>query len=123
MLPDIAEFEELVEQAFAEIPEDFREKLENVSIFVEEMPPRRIVEDMGLASPFHLLGLYEGVPGPARTFFADPPLPDRITLFRRPILRICRNRRQVVEQIRKTLVHEIAHHFGFSDEALRERGY
>ncbi len=118
------EFEKMTSQAIREIPEDFLEALENVEVFVEEEAGQEVLDELGIGFPGSLLGLYQGVPRGEQSAFNPPPiLPHRIILFLRPILRISRNRREVVEQIKKTLVHEIAHHFGFSDNRLRELGY
>jgi predicted Zn-dependent protease with MMP-like domain len=118
------EFEKMTSQAIREIPDDFLEALENVEVFVEEEPDPEVLDELGIVFPGDLLGLYQGVPRVEQSAFSPLPiLPHRIILFRRPILRICRNRWEVVEQIKKTLVHEVAHHFGFSDSRLRELGY
>jgi predicted Zn-dependent protease with MMP-like domain len=118
------EFEKMTSQALKEIPDDFWEALENVEVFVEEEAGPDVLQEMGIDYPEDLLGLYQGVPRAEQSAFNPPPiLPHRIILFRRPILRICRSRREVVEQIKKTLIHEVAHHFGFSDDRLRELGY
>ncbi len=118
------EFEKMAAQAIREIPDDFLEALENVDVFVEEEADPKVLDELGIGFPGDLLGLYQGVPrGEQSTFNPPPILPHRIILFRRPIIRICRNRREVVEQIKKTLVHEVAHHFGFTDNRLRELGY
>lgn len=119
-LPD--EFDELVTEAIEEVPEEFRERLDNVEIVVEEEPSPQILKEMGLGRGM-LLGLYQGVPQTKRNTWAMPVLPDRITIYRRPILAICRTREQVVRQVRKTVVHEIAHHFGIGDARLRRLGY
>jgi predicted Zn-dependent protease with MMP-like domain len=118
------EFEKMASQALGEIPDDFWEALENVEVFVEEEAGPEVIAELGLGAPGELLGLYQGVPRGVQSAFNPPPiLPHRIILFRRPILRISRSRREVVEQIKKTLIHEVAHHFGFSDDRLRELGY
>jgi predicted Zn-dependent protease with MMP-like domain len=118
------QFEKMASQALREIPDDFWEALENVEVFVEEEAGPEVIAELGLGAPGELLGLYQGVPRGAQSAFNPPPiLPHRIILFRRPILRISRSRREVVEQIKKTLIHEVAHHFGFSDDRLRELGY
>jgi predicted Zn-dependent protease with MMP-like domain len=118
------EFEKMTSQAIREIPDDFLEALENVDVFVEEEADPEVLDELGIHFPGDLLGLYQGVPRGEQSSFNPPPiLPHRIILFRRPILRMSRNRRGVVEQIKKTLVHEVAHHFGFSDDRLRELGY
>jgi len=118
-----AEFAELVDQALEELPAEFLERLENVEVHVEDLPDRELLQSLGLLGRGTLFGLYQGVPRPQRSSFSLMTLPDRIVIYRRPILQACRNRREVVEQVRKTVVHEIAHHFGFSEERLRELGY
>jgi predicted Zn-dependent protease with MMP-like domain len=118
------EFEKITSRALREIPADFWEALENVEVFVEDEAGSDVLDEMGIAFPEDLLGLYQGVPRGEQSAFNPPPiLPHRIILFRRPILRMSRSRREAVEQIKKTLIHEVAHHFGFSDDRLRELGY
>ena len=109
-------FEELVGEALDSIPEELGRLMDNVAVFVEEQ-----------RSPW-LLGLYEGVPLTNRghhygTPYNGLPMPDRITIFRRPILRRCRDEDDVVRQVRVTVVHEVAHHFGIDDDRLRELGW
>jgi predicted Zn-dependent protease with MMP-like domain len=79
------------------------------------------VEDYG--GPPGLLGLYQGIPLTSRTTSYAGVLPDRITIYRRAICAICRTEDEVVDQVRRTVVHEVAHHFGISDERLRELGW
>jgi len=117
------EFEELVSQAMEEIPEEFLQQLKNINVVVEEAPSRELLRSMGLEGRGTLLGLYQGVPQIRRSVFQTFVMPDRITIFRRPILAICRSRKEVVAQVKKTVIHEIAHHFGISDKRLRELGY
>jgi predicted Zn-dependent protease with MMP-like domain len=105
-------FGQLVEAALDSIPDELRRKMRNVVV---------AVEDMG-ASP-NLLGLYHGVPLTNRTTSYAGVLPDRITIYRLPILRHCRTVDDVVRQVRVTVVHEVAHHFGISDERLHELGW
>ncbi len=109
---DRERFEELVDEAVEQLPRRFRDKLENVVIMVEDVPPRGLERD-GL-----LLGLYHGVPRTQRSVFFSTP-PDQIFLYQRNIEAICRNDEQVRRQIRKTLLHEIGHYFGLSEEELR----
>lgn len=107
---DAETFWSLVEQAMATIPEQIRKQMHNVAI---------AVEDMG-ASP-NLLGLYHGVPLTRRTRSGYiGALPDQITIYRLPILRVCATYDDVVRQVRTTVLHEVAHHFGISDERLHE---
>src|SRR4051812_42173024 len=110
---DRAAFEALVEQALDEIPEEIASQVHNVVVLVEDEPPPN---DPGL------LGLYEGVSLTERT--ADHTgLPDRITVYRRPLLEMCASPDELVREVRITVVHEIAHHFGIDDDRLHELGY
>jgi predicted Zn-dependent protease with MMP-like domain len=119
----IREFRKLAVQALQEIPEEFLEELENVEVWVEEEPDPEVLEELGLDPRETLFGIYQGLPRGEQSFFQAAVLPNRITLFRRPILEVCRTRSEIQEQVRKTVVHEIAHHFGFSEERLRDLGY
>ncbi len=107
-------FEELVTTALDEIPAAFAELVENCVVLVEDEPP---------ADAPGLLGLYEGTPLTERDTAYTMALPDRITVFRRPTLAICRSEAEVVAQVRVSVVHEIAHHFGIDDDRLDELGY
>jgi predicted Zn-dependent protease with MMP-like domain len=117
---DRARFEKLVEKALESLPVEFAESLDNVAIFVEDYPS----EEQRLRSPHEedsiLLGLYEGIPLTERGHDYGMVLPDRITIFRKPIESVCRSDDEVVETVRSTVLHEIAHHFGISDERLDE---
>ena len=105
-------FEELVADALDSIPPALGELMDNVAVFVEEG-----------ANP-NLLGLYTGVPLTKRdNGYAGMVMPDRITIYRAPIVRRCRTEDEVVEQVRRTVVHEVAHHFGIDDDRLRELGW
>ena len=117
------QFEALVSQALKEIPQEFLEKLENLEIVVEEEPSPELLKELGVGERDFLFGLYQGVPRPEKSYFQGVNLPNRITLFRAPILRSCRSEQDVKNQVRKTLVHEVAHHFGFSEIRLRHLGY
>ena len=113
------EFEALVEEAVLGLPEIFSRKLENIEIVVEEEPDTETVERMKLERGRVLLGLYHGVPRTRRHEGAPPLYPDRISIYRRPILAICRTAEQVRRQVRETVIHEIGHHFGLSDADMR----
>ena len=108
------EFEELVADALDGVPPELTELMHNVAVFVEEEPPP---EDPDL------LGLYEGTPLTERDGWYSGVLPDRILIFRGPTLRMCSSREEVVDEVRVTVVHEIAHHFGIDDERLHELGW
>lgn len=113
---DREKFEDLVADAIEELPEEFKEKLENVDITVEAFPSRDQLR--GYPRGTTLLGLYEGVPHTRRGRSYGLVPPDRITLFQKPIEANCRTEAGVREEIRRVLQHEIAHHFGISDAKL-----
>ena len=106
-------FEELVSLGLDAIPEGLARLMDNVAVFVEDQKPGRP----------RLLGLYEGIPLTKRGTGYSGALPDRITIYRLPILRTCATEADVVRQVEVTVVHEVAHHFGISDERLHELGY
>lgn len=110
------EFERLVGEAFDSIPAELMQLIDNVALFIEDEAPDDDPE---------LLGLYEGVPLTERdgNYFGTALLPDAITIFRFPILRLCDSRERVVEEVRITVVHEVAHHFGIDDDRLHDLGW
>jgi predicted Zn-dependent protease with MMP-like domain len=111
------EFEALVSEALDSIPPEFQKHLANTLVSVEEEPSRKMLRELDVRPGSTLLGLYVGTPLTKREAnFAA--LPDSIVLFRGPILRACSTRDQIVDQIRKTVVHEIGHFFGLADEDL-----
>lgn len=106
-------FEELVAEALDGIPPELGRLMDNVAVFVKEGSPGS-----------GLLGRYEGIPLTRRDRGYDGMvMPDRITIFRRPILARCRSEAEVVHQVRVTVVHEVGHHFGIDDERLRQLGW
>ena len=117
---DRKEFDALVEKALASLPAEFREKMENVAIMVEDWPTPRQLRVAGIKHRDELLGLYEGIPRTERGANYNLVLPDQITLFQGPIERACRSHREVVQEIGRVVRHEIAHHFGLSDQALEK---
>jgi predicted Zn-dependent protease with MMP-like domain len=108
------EFEELVAEALDRIPPELTRLMDNVAVFVEDEPP---------ADDPELLGIYEGIPLTERGEWYAGVLPDRITIYRGPTLRICETREEVVAEAEVTVVHEIAHHFGIDDARLHALGY
>ncbi|WP_329133329.1 metallopeptidase family protein [Streptomyces sp. NBC_01476] len=108
------EFEELVGEALDRIPAELTRLMDNVAVFVEDEPAPGQPE---------LLGLYEGTPLTERGEWYAGVLPDRITIFRGPTLRMVASREEAVEETEITVVHEIAHHFGIDDERLHALGY
>ena len=113
-------FARLVDRALAELPEQFRSRLDNLEIVVEDWPDPATLELAGIRSPAGLLGFYHGVPLTQRSHDYGQVLPDRISIYRRPILLTCANRAEVRATVRRVLLHEIGHHFGISDARLRE---
>jgi predicted Zn-dependent protease with MMP-like domain len=116
-------FEDLIQEAMQELPKEFQEKLTNVAIIVEDYPSPETVTRLNLLPDETLFGLYEGVPLTERGFFAEPLHPDRILLFQRAIEDECESTEEIKEEIKVTLVHEIAHFFGIDDDYLEEIGY
>ncbi len=119
---DEEEFEQLVEEAFDALPEDFKSRLDNVEVVVEAWPDYRT---MRLAHVMHrrqLLGFYHGVPLTERSLGYNMVPPDRISIYRESILRTCHSDDEVRTTVHHVLRHEIAHHFGISDARLRELG-
>lgn len=108
-------FDALVEAALDGIPEELARLVQNVVVLVEEEPP----ED----EPDDLLGLYDGVALTERDSSLSPHLPDRIFVFRGPLLDMCDSEEELVEEVRITVVHEVAHHFGIDDDRLHDLGY
>ena len=114
------EFEDAVVLALKKLPKFLRRKMENVDLVIEDRASQEILEEMGLDSPFELLGLYQGTPLDRRGFFYGNVLPDKITLFQIPIESLCGNKEAIEEKIRDVVVHEVGHYFGLSDKRLRE---
>jgi len=107
-------FEELVSEALDEVPAELLNLMDNVVVLVEDDPP---------AGDGGLLGLYEGHALTNRGWDYAGVLPDRITIYRNPTLRICDTEEDVIEEVAVTVVHEIAHHFGIDDDRLHDLGW
>jgi predicted Zn-dependent protease with MMP-like domain len=105
-------FEDMVVAALDSLPEDLGRLMRNVAVTVEHGPARP-----------GLLGLYQGIPLTSRTSQYAGVLPDRITIYRRAICAICDTEAEVVEQVRRTVIHEVGHHFGIDDARLTELGW
>lgn len=112
------EFRELVREALTRLPDEFAAAMKNVAVVVEEEPSAEELESLGLdPEQDDLFGLYQGVPLPERGPDA-PALPDRIAVYRLPILWECETREQVVDEVRTTVIHELGHYFGLTEEEL-----
>jgi predicted Zn-dependent protease with MMP-like domain len=116
------EFEQLVVQALDALPEFFQQKLQNIEVVVADWPSPVERQSVGLKPGQLLFGLYQGIPLTKRTSHYGLVLPDKITIYRLPIERVCRTREQVIARVQHTVKHEIAHHFGISDDRLRQLG-
>lgn len=109
---DEARFEELVAEALDGIPDDVGRHMDNVVVHIRDRAPAG-----------DLLGLYQGIPLTDRAAYGGLAMPDRITIYRQAICRSCVDEDEVVEQVRVTVVHEVAHHFGIDDDRLDELGW
>ena len=117
--PTLADFEELARQALEQIPARMHVKMENVAIRIEEFPDAEVVAEMELESPFDILGLYRGVSLDRKSYFDAATEPDMVFLYRRPILDYwCEGTDTLDTVVRHVLIHEIGHHFGFSDDDM-----
>jgi len=114
------EFERLVAEALEGLPEEFQKRLDNVDLVVVAYPTRGQMERAGVGPHQTLFGLYEGVPLTKRDGGYHLVLPDKITVFQRPVEAVCRTNEEIRNLVRQTVIHEIAHHFGIGDERLRE---
>jgi predicted Zn-dependent protease with MMP-like domain len=116
-------FELLVHKAIAELPGEFRERLRNVAVIVQDNPSDEMLDEMEVPEDETLFGLYEGTPLTERGFFDAPLHPDRIWIFQEPIEDECETEEEIKEEIKITVVHEVAHFFGLDDDYLEDLGY
>ncbi len=119
---DTARFEQLVAQAIEGLPEEFLERLENVDVVIADEPSEAQLQRTDVEEDAALLGLYEGVPLTERTSGYSFVMPDKISIFRKPIESACKNDAEIVNEVRRVVLHEIAHHFGIDDDRLEELG-
>lgn len=110
-------FEQIVRDVLGELPARFRLALENVAIVVEEEPDDEVLQSMGFAPDDELFGLYQGVPLTERGA-GHTGLPDRIVIYRAPLLRAFETRQAIADEIRKTVLHELGHHMGLDDDEM-----
>jgi predicted Zn-dependent protease with MMP-like domain len=113
-------FERLVAEALASIPRRFKSAMKNIAIVVEDEPSAALLEEMEIEPPDTLLGLYQGTPLTERTWGYGNTLPDRILIFQRPHERDAEDEDDLVVAIGETLIHEIGHYFGLSEEEIEE---
>ena len=117
------EFAELVKQALDDIPEPLVAYMRDIAVDIEPIPDRRACQATHIDDPRALLGLYHGTPLTARSVEHATRLPDHITIYQHNIERLCRSRAQIIRQIRKTVFHEVGHHFGLDEDDLADLGY
>jgi predicted Zn-dependent protease with MMP-like domain len=113
-------FEELVRQALATLPQEIAERIDNVDVEVQDWPEPKQLASARIPRGSTLLGLYQGVPLTKRTSGYNMVPPDRIIIFQGPLERTARSDEELVGRVRDVVIHEVAHHFGISDERLRE---
>jgi predicted Zn-dependent protease with MMP-like domain len=113
-------FERHVEGALRMIPRRFRKAMQNIAIVIEDEPDLALLREMDIEPPDTLFGLYQGTPLPERQWATDPPLPDRVILFQGPHEREADDDEDLVACITETLIHEIGHYFGLSEDEIQE---
>ena len=113
-------FEKIVNKAILDLPEKVRNLLENVEIVIEDYPSEYQLKKLNKTSKYCLLGLYEGVPKTKRGAHYANVLPDKITIFQKNIERVAKSDKEIKKLVQKTVWHEIAHHFGFNEQQVRE---
>ena len=114
------QFERLVAEAVTLIPKRFRREMQNLALVVEDEPSAELLEEMEIDPPDSLYGLYQGTPLPERAWAYGNTLPDRITIFQRPIEEDCDDEDEIRAVIGETLIHEVGHYFGMSEEEIEE---
>ena len=114
------EFEKLVAEATTLIPARFRREMKNLAVVVEDEPSAELLADMEIEPPDSLYGLYQGTPLTERTWGFGNALPDRITIYQRPIEEDCEDEDEMRAVIGETLIHEVGHYFGLSEEEIEE---
>lgn len=113
-------FEELVAEAFGLIPKHFRDAMRNVALVIEDEPSPEVLDELGIAPPDTLYGLYQGTSLPEREWGQIAELPDQVIIFRDPILEDAEDEDDVVRAVGETVIHEFGHHFGLSEEEIDE---
>jgi len=117
------DFERMLRKAIDDLPERFRSALDNVAIVVEDRPPRWLLEELGVPPGETLYGIYHGIPLPERSVQDTGTLPDKISIYRRPLEEDFRDPEELADEIRITLLHEIGHYFGMDEEELARLDY
>ncbi len=117
------EFDRIVKRALRRVPAEIRQHLDNIVISVRKRPSMKMVREMGAPSDEYLFGIFEGIPLIERSVTSPPLFPDAILLFQEPLEAACETLEEIEEEIEITVVHEVAHFLGMSEERLAELGY
>ena len=117
---DRSRFQRLVEEALREIPRRFRSAMQNVAVIVEDEPSPQILEEMEIEPPDSLFGLYQGTPLPNRGWGYGNALPDRISIYQRPIEEACEDDDEIRDCVAETVIHEFGHYFGMDEDQIEE---
>ena len=118
-----AAFDTVLRKTLDDLPVMFRESIRNVAVVVEDRPPDWLLDELGLPPGETLYGFYHGIPLPERSVLDSGNLPDRISVYRGPLMEDFRDPGELARQIRMTLLHEIGHYFGMDEEDLARLGY
>jgi predicted Zn-dependent protease with MMP-like domain len=118
-----AEFDAIVKHAVGRVPEEIRQHLDNMVISVRKRPSRTMLREMGIPAGETLFGIFEGIPLIERSVIEPPLYPDTILIFQEPLEEACETVEELEEEIEITVVHEVAHFVGMSEERLAELGY
>jgi len=113
-------FQRLVEEALHDIPARFRAAMHNVAVVVEDEPPQHLLDEMEVEPGDTLFGLYQGTPLTERSWGYGNALPDRISIYRRPIVEACADEDEIRDCVAETVIHEFGHYFGMSEEEIEE---
>jgi predicted Zn-dependent protease with MMP-like domain len=116
-------FNEVLRLALDDLPELFRQALDNVAVVVEDWPPEWLLDELEVPPDDILYGFYHGIPLPERSVSFSGTLPDKISIYRGPLEEDFPDRRELKREIRLTLLHEIGHYFGMDEEELERLGY
>ena len=114
------DFTRLVEEALDEIPRRFRAAMKNVAVVVEDLPPQHVLEEMEVDPDDTLFGLYQGIPLTERSWGYGNALPDRISIYQRPIVEACDTEDEIRDCVAETVIHEFGHYFGMSEDEIQE---
>lgn len=117
------EFAELVDEAVTSLPAEFEKYMENLSIDIQPRPTRELLRSMRIPRRELLLGVYHGVPLTEKSVSSTVEYPEQVVIFQRNVEAVCDSEDEIVEQVRKTVLHEVGHHFGLDEEELRRLGY